>query len=151
MIEGVVIKDLVTHSDERGFFRELIRATDEFFAEGFGQLSHTMTHVGAAKAWHYHQKQVDWWYVVCGSIKVVLHDLRTDSATYRQTQEILMGDTHPARILRIPPRVAHGYKVLSGPMHLVYTTSRTYDPADECRLPHNDPTIGYDWNAAVIK
>ena len=32
MIEGVVTKDLVTHSDERGYFREIIRVTDDFFA-----------------------------------------------------------------------------------------------------------------------
>ena len=34
-IEGVVVRELVTHSDERGFFREIIRVTDEFFKEGF--------------------------------------------------------------------------------------------------------------------
>jgi len=38
-IEGVVLKHLVTHTDERGFFRELIRETDEFF-DRFGQWSH---------------------------------------------------------------------------------------------------------------
>lgn len=151
MIQGVVIKDLVTHCDERGFFREMIRVTDGFFSEGFGQLSHTMTYVGAAKAWHFHRKQIDWWYVVCGTIKVALHDLRKDSPTYKVTQEIFMGDQYPARLLRIPQMVAHGYKVLAGPMHLVYTTSLVYDPGDEGRMPHDDPAIGYDWKAAVIK
>ena len=34
MIEGVEIKELVTHADERGFFREMIRVTDGFFGEG---------------------------------------------------------------------------------------------------------------------
>ena len=29
-IEGVEIKELVTHPDERGFFREIIRVTDPF-------------------------------------------------------------------------------------------------------------------------
>src|SRR3990167_6944234 len=151
MIEGVEIKDLVTHSDERVFFREMIRVTDGFFSEGFGQASHTMTHVGAAKAWHYHKKQIDWWYVVIGVIKAVLHDLRTQSRTHRVTQEVFMGDGYPARVIRIPTMVAHGYKVLAGPMHLVYVTSGVYDPADELRLPHDDPSIGYDWKASVIK
>ena len=39
MIAGVEIKELVTRPDERGFFREVIRKTDPFFAEGFGQWS----------------------------------------------------------------------------------------------------------------
>ncbi len=34
-IEGVVLKSLDTHVDQRGFFREIIRATDGFFEEGF--------------------------------------------------------------------------------------------------------------------
>ena len=60
MIEGTVFEDLVTHTDERGFFREIIRVTDEFFAEGFGQWSHSLMYPGVIKAWHIHKKQIDW-------------------------------------------------------------------------------------------
>ena len=63
MIEGAVIKELVTHADERGFFRELIRVMDHSFAAGFGQWSHSLVHPGVAKAWHIHSRQMDWWYV----------------------------------------------------------------------------------------
>jgi dTDP-4-dehydrorhamnose 3,5-epimerase len=41
MIEGVVLKELVTNMDGRGFFREIIRVSDDFFAEGLGQWSHS--------------------------------------------------------------------------------------------------------------
>jgi len=145
MIEGVVLKDLVTHTDERGFFREIIRVTDEFFAEGFGQWSHSLVYPGVVKAWHIHQVQVDWWYVASGVLKVALHDTRKDSPTYRETMEFLMGDHQPARVLRVPPGVAHGCKCVSGPAHLFYITSNVYDPADEGRISHDDPDIGYDW------
>ncbi len=147
MIEGVEIKELVTHADERGFFREIIRATDVFFGEGFGQWSHSLMYPGTAKAWHIHQRQVDWWYVIGGPLKVVLHDLRPQSPTYRQTMELFMGDNHPPRVLKIPPGVAHGCKAIGHTAHLFYVTSNTYDPSDEGRLPHDDPTIGYDWTA----
>ena len=30
MIDNVEIRELKTHADERGFFRELIRSTDDF-------------------------------------------------------------------------------------------------------------------------
>ena len=81
MIEGVEIKDLVTHSDERGFFREMIRVSDSFFGEGsFGQLSHSLMHPGSGKGWHYHPNQTDWWYAI-GSLKVALYDLRPASPT----------------------------------------------------------------------
>ena len=145
MIEGVVVKDLVTHPDERGFFREIIRVTDPFFEEGFGQLSHSLMHAGVAKAWHIHKVQIDWWYVPIGLLKVALHDARPGSRTHRETMQLLMGDHQAARVLRIPPGVAHGCRALSGPTHLFYVTSRIYDPADEGRIPHDDAEIGFDW------
>ncbi len=141
-IEGVEIKDLATHPDERGFFREVIRETDSFFGH-FGQLSHSYMHAGTAKAWHVHRKQTDWWYVL-GALKVVLHDLREGSPTRGKTMELLMGDRYPARCVKIPPGVAHGCRALE-PTHLLYVTSSVYDPQDEGRLPHDDPSIGYDW------
>lgn len=147
MIAGVEIKELTTHGDERGFFREIIRVTDSFFGEGFGQWSHSLMYPDIAKAWHIHQRQVDWWYVVGGPLKVVLHDLRPQSPTHRQTMELFMGNNYPPRVLKIPPGVAHGCKAIRRAAHLFYITSNTYDPTDEGRLPHDDPAIGYDWTA----
>ena len=151
MIDGVVAKELTTHSDERGYFRELIRVTDDFFGEGFGQWSHSVVLEGVAKAWHIHKLQVDWLYVASGALKIALYDTRPDSPTHSELMEILMGDIYPAKVVKIPPGVAHGYKILEGPAHVFYVTSRTYDLSDEGRIPHDDPSIGYDWtaNAAI--
>lgn len=144
-IEGVVVKDLVTHADGRGFFREIIRASDDFFAEGFGQWSVSEMYTGVIKAWHIHRKQTDWWYVDRGVLRLALHDLRDGSPTKGMTQEFLLGDGHPPRVVKIPPGVAHGCKCLQGPARLHYITSRIYDPDDEGRIPHDDAKIGYDW------
>jgi dTDP-4-dehydrorhamnose 3,5-epimerase len=145
MIEGVILKALVTHTDERGFFREIIRVTDGFFREGFGQWSHSLMYTGSAKAWHIHKKQVDWWYVAGGVLKVALHDTRSNSSSHKETMELLMGDNQTAKVLRIPSGVAHGCKCISGPVHLFYITSNVYAPEDEGRIPHDDMEIGYDW------
>ncbi len=145
MIQGVLLKDLVTHTDERGFFREILRVTDDFFSEGFGQWSHSLMYTGVAKAWHIHEKQVDWWYVAGGVLKVALHDTRPDSSSYKETMELFMGENQQARVLRIPPGVAHGCKCISGPVHLFYVTSKVYNPEDEGKIPHDDMAIGYDW------
>ena len=145
LIAGVEIKELVTHPDERGFFRELIRATDPFFSEGFGQLSHSLMHPGSGKGWHYHPGQIDWWYCI-GSLKVALYDLREDSATHGRLNEVFMGDMYGPKILRIPPMVAHGCRALDT-THLLYVTSSVYDPAQEGRIPHDDAALGYDFVA----
>ena len=102
MISGVAFKDLVTHADERGFFREIIRVTDAFFAEGFGQWSHSLVYPGVVKAWHTHKVQTQWTYVACGLLKVALHDCRPDSPTYRETMEFLAGDNQSAYVYRLP-------------------------------------------------
>ncbi|NOZ50324.1 MAG: hypothetical protein GXP37_09810 [Chloroflexi bacterium] len=146
-IHDAEIKELVTHADPRGFFREVIRVNDAFFCEGFGQWSHARNFQGVIKAWHVHRYQVDWWYCPIGNIKVALYDTRPDSPTHGELMELYMGDNYPAIVLRIPPGVAHGYKILSAEAHMLYITSKTYNPEDEGRIPHDDPTIGYDWLA----
>lgn len=145
MIEGVMLKELVTNPDKRGFFREIIRVTDDLFKEGFGQWSHSMMCKDVLKAWHIHKVQTDWWYVAGGVLKVALYDARPGSRTHKEIMEMTMGDGHPAAVLRIPPGVAHGCKCINGPAHLLYITSKVYDPSDEGRIPYNDPGIGYDW------
>ncbi len=145
MIEGVMIKELVRHPDERGFFEEIIRKTDEFFAEGFGQLSRSFMRRGVVKAWHVHKTQVDWWYVVTGTVKVALYDTRRESKTYKTLDEWVLGQHGKDVVLKIPPQVAHGLKVIEGPAQLVYVTSSSYSRDEEGRIPYDDVTIGYDW------
>ena len=150
MIEGVILKDLVTHTDERGFFREILRVTDDLFSEGFGQWSHSLMYQGVAKAWHIHKAQIDWWYVGSGVLKVALHDKRESSTTFGETMTLLMGDNQSAKVLRVPAGVAHGCKCICGPAHLFYVTSNVYDPAEEGRIAHDDSSIGYDWLKSEI-
>ena len=135
MIDGVMIKELVRHPDERGYFEEMIRATDPFFSEGFGQVSHSYMTSGVVKAWHIHKTQIDWWYVVRGTIKAALYDLREVSKTYRSLMELVLEADHPPnKVVKIPSGVAHGLKVLKGPADLVYVTSAVYSKEEEGRI-----------------
>ncbi len=145
LIDGVAIKELVRHKDERGFFEELVRSTDDFFKEGFGQLSHSLMHPGVVKAWHVHKTQVDWWYVAKGDLKVALFDLRENSPTYKFLNEYLLGEHYNNVVLKIPPGVAHGCRTIGGESELFYITSKIYNPEEEGRLAHNDKKIGYNW------
>ena len=145
MIQGVIVKDLVTHADERGFFREIIRVTDGFFKEGFGQLSHSLVYPGVIKAWHAHKLQGQWNYVACGLLKVVLCDFRPASPTFREKTEFFAGDNQPEQVYYFPAGVLHGYQCINGPMHIIYVTSGVYDQTDEIRIPQDTPEIGYNW------
>lgn len=151
MIDGIAFKELATHTDERGFFREIIKAGDDFFAEGFGQWSHSLMFEGVIKAWHLHHEQTDWWYVVNGVLRVGLCDRRSESTTFGQTMDFLMGDYQQSQALKIPPGIAHGCKVIQGPVNLLYVTSHTYNPDDEIRIPFDDPEIDFNWLKKDIK
>jgi len=147
MIDGVVTKELQTHGDRRGFFREIIRSTDEFFKEGFGQWSVSMMYDGVTKAWHHHKIQTDWWHVGMGVLRIGLCDVREGSPTYKKTMDFLLGDNLPPKVVKIPPGVAHGCQTVQGPAYLFYITSHTYNPDDELRISYDDPDIDFDWMA----
>ncbi len=147
MIDGVKIKHLVKHTDDRGYFIEVVRDEDGL-VERFGQLSASLTYPGVIKAFHYHRKQDDIWFFPTGNAQVVLHDLRPDSPTYKQTDVYYMGEYNPVS-LRIPVGVAHGYRVLGNqPAVITYLTTQSYNPEDpdEYRIPYDDPDIGFDWS-----
>ena len=145
MINGVMIKELKRHPDERGYFEEIVRRSDPFFSEGFAQLSRSHMVDGVVKAWHVHKTQIDWWYVATGIIKSVVYDARPDSPTYKQLDEYVMGEGQLSIVLKIPAGVAHGLKVLQGPADLVYVTSSIYNTEEEGRIEYTDSGIGYDW------
>ncbi|MBI4426493.1 MAG: dTDP-4-dehydrorhamnose 3,5-epimerase family protein [Candidatus Kerfeldbacteria bacterium] len=146
MIDGVIVQALTTHPDDRGYFREIVRDDDRLL-ERFGQVSITETYPGVIKAFHWHERQDDLWYVASGMAQVVLYDRRPDSPTKGQTDVIYAGEQQPV-LIKIPKGVAHGYRVLGQQsVVLVYVTTASYQPTqpDEQRIPFDDPTIGFDW------
>lgn len=145
-IDGVQVKTLVRHPDDRGFFQEILR-DDDGLLRRFGQASLSMSYPGVIKAFHYHERQDDLWFFPVGMAQVVLHDLREHSPTRGITQVLYAGEDYPVLIL-IPVGVAHGYRVLGNQrLMIVYFTTESYNPAapDEKRIPWDDPGIGFDW------
>ncbi len=146
MIQDVKIKPIKKFSDDRGFFAEIIKEGEDTF-QTVKQTSYTETHPGVIKAFHWHKKQWDVWFVVRGMAQVVLHDLRPESLTKGETQVIYAGQDNQC-LISIPPGVAHGYRVLGNEkVCLFYHTSEAYDSTepDEERIDYNDPQIGFDW------
>ncbi|MBI5077388.1 dTDP-4-dehydrorhamnose 3,5-epimerase family protein [Candidatus Falkowbacteria bacterium] len=146
MIDGVKIKQIKKFSDDRGFFAEIVKEGEETFCQ-IKQTSYTETYPGVIKAFHWHKKQWDVWFVARGMAQVVLHDLRAESKTKGETQVIFAGEDSPV-VISIPPGVAHGYRVLGNEkVCLFYHTSEAYDSKnpDEERISFDDPKIGFDW------
>jgi dTDP-4-dehydrorhamnose 3,5-epimerase len=108
MIEGVRIKHLKPIRDYRGLVMEILRSDDEIFKK-FGQAYITTVKPGIVKGWHYHNVKTDNFCCITGSIRLGLYDLRENSPTSRQTQEIILSIKEP-KLVKIPPEVAHGFE-----------------------------------------
>ena len=148
LIEGVKVQPFAMWPDDRGYFLEVARIGQGLVKDypfETTQVSAALTYPGAIKAFHHHKHQTDVWAVVQGLFQVALVDLRPDSPTFGVKNTLYVGQMRPWQIL-IPPGVGHGYKVIGvTPAMLVYLTDRLYNPADEGRIPYNEPGINYDW------
>ena len=148
LIGGVRCAPLAVWPDDRGYFLEVQRAglglISEFPKETT-QISAALNYPGIIKAFHFHLHQTDVWTPAMNMLQFALVDLRPDSPTFARRNTIYAGSLRPWQLL-IPPGVAHGYKVLgAGPSVLIYATDRFYNPADEGRIPYDDPRLNYDW------
>src|SRR6266404_9430716 len=97
MIDGVHLKRLTVHSDDRGLLMEVLRADDACFVP-VKQTTYTESYPGVIKAFHWHRRQKDIWFFTRGMAQVVLYDLRRESPTARQTQVIVTGERQPMLI-----------------------------------------------------
>lgn len=148
LIEGVKIAPYALWPDDRGYFLEVIRIGQGLagsYDPATTQVSAALSYPATIKAFHYHVHQTDFWVPAMGMFQVGLVDLRKSSPTYGKKNTLYVGGLRPWQIL-IPPGIGHGYKVIgSDSAMLVYVTNKIYNPADEGRIPYNQPEIAYDW------
>lgn len=146
---GVVINELVTHADNRGFFRELLRfpSISDDIRYDVGQISHSEVLPRIVKAWHGHLYQYQWTYIAKGNCVVALADRRKESKTFDQVLSFTAGESSRQIIYGFPPGVFHGYKNLGDTAQVIYITSGHYDLKDELRLEPNTNDINFNWNS----
>jgi dTDP-4-dehydrorhamnose 3,5-epimerase len=143
VVDGVVIIHPLTHGDDRGRFAETYRRS--WFPEGIEMVQGSRTDkvAGSLVGLHYHLHQADYWYVVNGTARVVLHDLREGSPTEGATLSFDVGDARECGVY-IPPGVGHGFAALTDVI-LTYLVDHYYSPEDELGVAWDDPEIGADW------
>lgn len=143
-IAGVKIVDLKAFGDERGRFTETFR-TEWFPERSWGQIQSNRSDsiAGVLRGLHYHFLQVDYWYVLQGSIRIGLADLRVSSPTHGASAAFDVDGSTPQGIF-IPTGVAHGYYALT-PVTIVYIVDQFYNGSDELGVAWNDPELAVDW------
>jgi dTDP-4-dehydrorhamnose 3,5-epimerase len=144
-IDGVVVKSLAKHVDDRGWLAELFRQDE--IAEAFMPVMSyiSMTAAGVTRGPHEHLDQADMFaFIGPSDFKVYLWDNRKLSPTYMTRQVVYAGENSPRSVL-IPPGVVHAYRNIGGKSGMVvncpnrlYAGKGKKDPVDEIR--HEDDT-----------
>jgi dTDP-4-dehydrorhamnose 3,5-epimerase len=151
LIASTTINDVLlvrpdVHGDERGRFVETYRRSWFPLGREMVQGNRSEKQAGAVVGLHYHLHQAEYWYVLRGQARVVLHDLRQGSATDGATEIVeLDGDVDQG--LYIPPGVAHGFASLTD-LLLWYLVDSYYNDSDELGLAWDDPEVGADWGVS---
>ena len=145
MIDGVKVISLRQIVDERGKVMHLLKATDPHFIE-FGEIYFSCAWPGAVKAWHIHQSMTSNNAVISGRAKLVMYDMRKDSPTFGEIQEVFLGEDNYV-LVQIPPGIANGYKAYGDKMVILANcATEPHDPDEIVRIDPFDNDIPYDWS-----
>lgn len=145
-IDGLIVKPIRAHHDDRGWLIELFRHDE--LAESLRPVMAyaSMTLPGVARGPHEHRDQTDGFaFFGPSDFRVYAWDLREDSRTYLHTLRIVVGESNPSAIW-IPPGVVHAYRNVGEVPGLVFNApNRLYagwnraEPVDEIRHENGDP------------
>lgn len=148
-IEGVLVIDVKSYGDDRGFFMETYKHPD-FVAGGidieFVQDNHSMSTRGVLRGLHFQidHPQSKLVRVVVGEVFDVAVDLRPDSPTYGKWEGVILSAENHRQFF-IPRGFAHGFLVLSDVAEFFYKCDGVYHPGDEGGYMWNDPAFGIEW------
>lgn len=149
-IEGVVIIEPRVFRDDRGYFFE------SFSQQRFNELVAPVTFVqdnesrstyGVLRGLHFQKPpyaQSKLVRVVKGVVLDVAVDLRKDSPTFGQYEQILLSEDNKRQFF-IPQGLAHGFVVLSPEAVFQYKCDNYYAPQAEGSVRWDDPQININW------
>lgn len=144
MISGVIVRTLKQIEDDRGKVMHMLRNDSELFS-GFGEVYFSLIYHGKIKAWKKHHKMTQHFAVPMGKIRLVIYDERKESPTYRELQEIELGDKNYS-LVKIPPKVWYGFQGASEePALIVNCSDLPHDPQEAENLEPLTQAIPFSW------
>ncbi len=148
-LAGVLILQPRLFGDERGFFLESYnqRVFAEIgIADAFVQDNHSFSTRNVLRGLHYQvqRPQGKLVRVIGGEILDVVVDLRRSSVTFGGWEAVRLSEENKS-MLWIPPGFAHGFRVVSDSVHVLYKATDFYFPEFEHTLAWNDSHLKIDW------
>jgi len=107
-MDGFELRELIIHTDQRGWLGEIIRADQTKFKPLMTYIS--LTKPGLVRGPHEHRDQTDYFCFI-GRFRLYLWDNRKTSNTYKEYKEIETSDIPTIAV--VPPGIVHAYKNIS--------------------------------------
>ena len=148
-LEGPILIEPNTISDERGFFCETYRRS-AFGELGIGeemvQDNHSRSRRGVVRGMHFQVGRGAAKLVRCGrgAILDVLVDIRRGSPTFGRWEGFELSEEN-MHILYCPIGFAHGFCTLSETADVLYKQSNYYAGETERGIKYDDPDVGISW------
>ncbi len=148
MIDGVHMRDLVLHTDDRGTVCEMYDPRWEWHPDPLVFSYFYTIRPGLIKGWAMHKKHDDRYCLLQGEMKVVLYDARTDSPTKGHVLELYLTEQR-RQLFSLPQGVWHADQNIGSKDCLVVNfPTIQYDHAspDKYRLPLDTDLIPYKFD-----
>ena len=147
-IQGLLIIEMPTHLDERGFFREAFHINEIEEALGFEfkvvQMNHAHSLPKVLRGIH-----AENWnkliYPINGEVFVAIVDIREDSPTFAKFETFTINDENRIALF-VSKGLANSYVVLGEKgVGYVYLVDAYYDGSPSRAIAYNDPDLNINW------
>lgn len=149
-IDGLLVTRWPTRADERGFFRQThqLRELEEALGREVRlvQGNHSRSLPGVLRGFH-----AEPWdkllYVVRGTARIAVADIRPDSPTFGEVEAFDAGDPPGERIrVFVADGLANAYATFGdAEVDYTYEVGAEWHPCDKRAVAWNDPDLAVDW------
>jgi dTDP-4-dehydrorhamnose 3,5-epimerase len=146
--EGVQLRQLLMHRDDRGSVTELLRGSWSL-GPPIVQWNIVCSDAGVARGVHVHLERHDLLSVIHGRASIGLRDLRRKSTTAGLAALVELSGEQLS-VLTIPPGVLHGFYSNESSV-LLSAFSHEWDPSDDYGCYWADPQLGIPWPSTIAR
>ena len=149
--DGVIVKDLVTHVDDRGSLCVMFDPREGVHPDPLVFTYFMTLRPNCVKGWNVHEIHTDRYVLLLGDMQVVLYDTRPGSPTEGLLAKLTMSEQR-RRLVTIPPGVWHAdWNVGTKDVVLVNHPTEPYDyeRPDKLRLPLDTDLIPFEFPPGV--
>ena len=150
LTEGVRLRDLTNHVDDRGSLVELFDPRWEWHPDPFFYAYSFTIRPGIVKGWSLHKLHEDRYCLLQGEMELVLFDPRPKSGTYGEVYTVVLSE-QKRQMVNVPKFVWHAdHNIGSKDVLVVNFPTRLYDHVnpDKYRLPIDTDLIPHGFPGA---